>query len=189
MKAEATEAVIEMSSHALEQERVWGLPVDVGIFTNLRKIIWIIRGTMEKYFAAKARLFEGVGAAPPRVAVINTDDEAGMQLVEVAGLSSLMTYGLLGGEYRAEEIVLRAGEMRFLFRTPQGDVGMRSPLTGRVNVYNLLAAACAALARGLTLEEIAAAAEGLGQVPGRFEVVPGSDAAGCYGGGGLCAYR
>ncbi len=63
---------------------------------------------------------------------------------------------------------------------------MRSPLTGRVNVYNLLAASVAALARGLTLEEIAAAARA-GQVPGRFEVVPGSEA-GIYGGGGLCAY-
>ena len=89
-----------------------------------------------------------------------------------------MTYGLLGGEYRAEEIVLHAGETRFLFKTPKGDVAMRSPLTGRVNVYNLLAASCAALARGLTLEEIATAAERLGQVPGRFEVVPGSEAAG-----------
>ncbi len=55
---------------------------------------------------------------------------------------------------------------------------MRSPLTGRVNVYNLLAASCAALARGLTLEEIAGAAAGLRQVPGRFQVVPGSKEAG-----------
>jgi UDP-N-acetylmuramoyl-L-alanyl-D-glutamate--2,6-diaminopimelate ligase len=178
VKVGATEAVMEMSSHALEQERVWGLPVDVGIFTNLTQDHLDYHGTMGKYFAAKARLFEGVGTVAPRVAVVNVDDTAGMQLVEVVGKSSLMTYGLLGGEYRAEEIVLRGGETRFLFRTPKGDVAIRSPLTGRVNVYNLLAASCAALARGLTLEEIAAAAEGLGQVPGRFEVVPGSEAAG-----------
>jgi UDP-N-acetylmuramoyl-L-alanyl-D-glutamate--2,6-diaminopimelate ligase len=178
VKAGATEAVMEMSSHALEQERVWGLPVDVGIFTNLTQDHLDYHGTMEKYFAAKARLFEGVGASPPRVAVVNVDDAAGMQLVEVVGQSSLMTYGLLDGMYRAEEIVLRAGETRFSFKTPKGDVAMRSPLTGRVNVYNLLAASCAALARGVTLEEIAAGAEGLGQVPGRFEVVPGSEAAG-----------
>jgi UDP-N-acetylmuramoyl-L-alanyl-D-glutamate--2,6-diaminopimelate ligase len=176
VKAGATEAVMEMSSHALEQERVWGLPVDVGIFTNLTQDHLDYHGTMDRYFAAKARLFEGVGAVPPRVAVVNVDDTAGMQLLEVAGRSSLMTYGLLGGEYRAEEIVLHAGETQFLFKTPKGDVAMRSPLTGRVNVYNLLAASCAALARGLPLEEIAAAAEGLGQVPGRFEVVPGSAA-------------
>jgi UDP-N-acetylmuramoyl-L-alanyl-D-glutamate--2,6-diaminopimelate ligase len=166
VKAGATEAVMEMSSHALEQERVWGLPVDVGIFTNLTQDHLDYHGTMEAYFEAKARLFEGVGAAAPRVAVVNVDDGAGMRLIGMVGHSSLMTYGLLGGEYRAEEIVLRAGETRFLFKTPKGDVAMRSPLTGRVNVYNLLAASCAALARGLTLEQIVVAAEGLARCRG-----------------------
>jgi UDP-N-acetylmuramoyl-L-alanyl-D-glutamate--2,6-diaminopimelate ligase len=181
VKVGATEAVMEMSSHALEQERVWGLHVDVGIFTNLTQDHLDYHGTMERYFAAKARLFEGVGAAPPRVAVINDDDWwGGEKLAYLVGNSELMRYGLdeTGPEYLAEDLVLRAGETRFIWRTPHGSVAMRSPLTGRVNVYNLLAASCAALARGLTLEEIAAAAEGLGQVPGRFEVVPGSDAAG-----------
>ncbi len=59
-----------------------------------------------------------------------------------------------------------------------GEVAIWSPLTGRVNVYNLLAAACAAHARGLTLEQIAEAAKKLHQVPGRFEVVPGTQEAG-----------
>ncbi len=174
----ATEAVMEMSSHALEQERVWGLPVDVGIFTNLTQDHLDYHGTMQRYFEAKARLFEGVGTHAPRVAVINVDDEAGLRLVDMAGQSTAMRYGLVTGEYRAEEIVLRAGETRFVMKTPHGDVAMRSPLTGRVNVYNLLAASCAALARGLTLKEIATAAEKLGQVAGRFEVVPGSNEAG-----------
>ncbi len=69
--AGATEAVMEMSSHALDQERVWGMPVDVGIFTNLTQDHLDYHGTMERYSAAKARMFEGVGAPPPRVAVIN----------------------------------------------------------------------------------------------------------------------
>ena len=76
----ATEAVMEMSSHALEQERVWRLPVDVAIFTNLTQDHLDYHGTMERYFAAKAKLFEGVGAPPPRVAVINVDDAAGRRL-------------------------------------------------------------------------------------------------------------
>ncbi len=63
VKVGATEAVMEMSSHALEQERVWGLPVDVAIFTNLTQDHLDYHGTMERYFAAKARLFAGVGAA------------------------------------------------------------------------------------------------------------------------------
>jgi UDP-N-acetylmuramoyl-L-alanyl-D-glutamate--2,6-diaminopimelate ligase len=68
---------------------------------------------------------------------------------------------------------------KFTWVNPAGRaIEIESPLTGRVNVYNLLAAATAALARGLSLEEIASAAKGLRQVPGRFEVVPGSREAG-----------
>jgi UDP-N-acetylmuramoyl-L-alanyl-D-glutamate--2,6-diaminopimelate ligase len=170
----ATEAVMEMSSHALEQERVWGLPVDVAMFTNLTQDHLDYHGTMERYFAAKARLFEGVGAAPPRVAVINGDDEFGARLAMGVERSEVMRYGMESGEYRAEDVMLRAGETRFLFKTPDGDAALRSPLTGRVNVYNLLAASCAALARGLTLEEVVAGAAAGAQVPGRFEVVPSS---------------
>ncbi|HEY1994805.1 MAG TPA: UDP-N-acetylmuramoyl-L-alanyl-D-glutamate--2,6-diaminopimelate ligase [Edaphobacter sp.] len=172
---EATEAVMEMSSHALEQERVWGLPVDVAMFTNLTQDHLDYHGTMEKYFAAKARLFEGVGARSPRVAVINADDAWGAQLIGAAARSEVMRYGVESGEYRAEDLTLRAGETTFLFKTPNGDAYVRSPLTGRVNVYNLLAASCAALARGLTLEQVVAGAAAGAQVPGRFEVVPSSN--------------
>ncbi len=176
VKVGATEAAMEMSSHALEQERVWGLPVDVAMFTNLTQDHLDFHGTMERYFEAKAKLFKGVGAPPPRVAVINEDDAWGEQLVRGASNSELMRYGIEKGcEYRAEDVILKAGETRFLFKTPKGDVPIWSPLTGRVNVYNLLAASCAALARGLTLEEIAAGAARGVQVPGRFEVVPSSN--------------
>ncbi len=175
VKVGATEAVMEMSSHALEQERVWGLPVDVAMFTNLTQDHLDFHVTMERYFAAKARLFEGVGAPPPRVAVINEDDGWGERLVGMSSRSEVMRYGMERGEYRAEDVVLRAGETRFVFKTPKGDAAIRSSLTGRVNVYNLLAASCAALARGLTLEQVAAGAAAGVQVPGRFEVVPSSN--------------
>ncbi len=178
VRAGCTEAVMEMSSHALEQERVWGLPVDVAIFTNLTQDHLDYHGTMEAYAAAKARLFEGVGAAAPRVAVINEDDAAAEQMTAAAAGCERMTYGIDGGAWRAMDVVLRAGETRFRWRTAVGVVEMRSPLTGRVNVYNLLAAGCAAYARGLTMEEIAASARELRQVPGRFEVVRGSSGAG-----------
>jgi UDP-N-acetylmuramoyl-L-alanyl-D-glutamate--2,6-diaminopimelate ligase len=175
VKAGATEAVMEMSSHALEQERVWGNPVDVAMFTNLTQDHLDFHGTMERYFLAKARLFEGVGAAPPRVAVINGDDGYGRRLLDMRLRSQMMAYGLESGEYRAEEVRLGAGETQFIFKTPHGDALIRSSLTGRVNVYNLLAASCAALARGLTLEEIVAGAAAGMQVPGRFEVVPSTN--------------
>jgi UDP-N-acetylmuramoyl-L-alanyl-D-glutamate--2,6-diaminopimelate ligase len=86
------------------------------------------------------------------------------------------TYGLKSNyswvpEFRAENLLLGAGETSFDWKTPVGTVEMRSSLTGRVNVYNLLAASCAALARGLSLEQIAEAAGKSRPVPGRFETV------------------
>ncbi len=178
VRAGCTEAVMEMSSHALDQERVWGLPVDVAMFTNLTQDHLDYHGTIERYAEAKARLFAGVGAAAPRVAVINLDDPRGDDMCHEFCGKTLMTYGIDAGEWRATEVVLRAGETRFAWQTPHGVVEIVSPLTGRVNVYNLLAAGCAAFARGLSLDEIAAGAKSLRQVPGRFEVVSGSDAVG-----------
>jgi UDP-N-acetylmuramoyl-L-alanyl-D-glutamate--2,6-diaminopimelate ligase len=127
---------------------------------------------MENYFLAKAKLFQGVGAAAPRVAVVNADDPYAGRLMKRISSPQIMMYGLEYGEYRAEQVQLSAGETRFLFRTPHGDAPVWSPLTGRVNVYNLLAASCAALARGLTLQQVVEGAGGGAQVPGRFEVVP-----------------
>jgi len=176
VKAGATEAVMEMSSHALEQERVWGMPVDVAVFTNLTQDHLDYHGTMENYFAAKRRLFEGVGAPPPRVAVVNADDAYSERLIEGAERSQIVRYGLEGrGDFRAEAVRMLAGETRFRMVTPAGAVEVRSPLTGRVNVYNLLAASAAGWARGLTMDEIVAAASAGAQVPGRFEVVPSSN--------------
>ncbi len=169
----ATEAVIEASSHALEQERVWGVPVDVAVWTNLTQDHLDYHGTMDRYFDAKARLFEGVGTPPPRVAVLNADDAWASALRERNRAAETMRYGIAGGDFRAEAVQIRAGETEFTWKTPAGDVEIRSPLTGRVNVYNLLAASCAALARGLSLQQIAAAAYWLKQVPGRFQVVRG----------------
>jgi UDP-N-acetylmuramoyl-L-alanyl-D-glutamate--2,6-diaminopimelate ligase len=185
VKAGATEAVIEMSSHALEQERVWGIPVDVAIFTNLTQDHLDYHGTMEKYFAAKMRMFEGVGAAAPRIAVVNADDPQGRRIEHLALKAGCQVwcYGNQtadgwGPEFRSENVIMRAGETIFDWQTSLGRVEICSPLTGRVNVHNLLAAMCAVLARGLSLDEISSAARELKQVPGRFQSVPGSAAVG-----------
>jgi UDP-N-acetylmuramoyl-L-alanyl-D-glutamate--2,6-diaminopimelate ligase len=176
VRAGCTEVVMEMSSHALEQERVWGMPVDVAVFTNLTQDHLDYHGTMERYARAKARLFEGVGAGAPRVAVINEDAEyAGLMIDSYRGEEFVVRYGTgEGANHRAEGIEIRPGRTRFEFVTPVGRVEIESPLTGMVNVENLMAAMCAGMARGLTLEEVAAAAKGLKAVPGRFEVVAGS---------------
>jgi UDP-N-acetylmuramoyl-L-alanyl-D-glutamate--2,6-diaminopimelate ligase len=179
VQAGATEAVMEMSSHALEQERVWGIPVDVAIFTNLTQDHLDYHKTMEKYLAAKMRMFEGVGADAPRVAVINADDPAFELISRAAVRSQRMSYSVDGcGDFRAEQVQMHARGTQFSFVTNAGSIEIQSPLTGHINVSNLLAASCAALARGLLVDEIADAACGLKQVPGRFQAVPGSAEAG-----------
>ena len=178
--AGCTEVVMEMSSHALDQERVWGVPVNVAIFTNLTQDHLDYHGTMERYFQAKARLFEGVGSEPPVFAVINQDDAYGPRMIsEARGCGNVWSYAIEGASQGWEEAdfiarMLRcsAGRTIFKLETPQGNATMESPLTGRVNVYNLMAATAAALARAVTLDEAVCAAASLRQVPGRFQTVP-----------------
>jgi UDP-N-acetylmuramoyl-L-alanyl-D-glutamate--2,6-diaminopimelate ligase len=172
--AGATEAVMEMSSHALEQERVWGIPVDVAIFTNLTQDHLDYHGTMERYAAAKVRLFEGVGTEPPRVAVINADDEIGRNIIGSIDPTTVVSYGIDAGRFRAENVSLVAGRTSFDWGTPAGTFSMEYSLTGKVNVYNLMAASCAALARRLSMQEVVEAIHYLTEVPGRFQVVNGS---------------
>ena len=76
----ATEAVMEVSSHALDQERISGLHFDVAIFTNLTRDHLDYHRTMENYFAAKLKLFDGFVGSPPRVAILNQDDAYGTAL-------------------------------------------------------------------------------------------------------------
>jgi UDP-N-acetylmuramoyl-L-alanyl-D-glutamate--2,6-diaminopimelate ligase len=174
VEAGATDGVMEMSSHALEQERVWGLHCDTAIFTNLTQDHLDYHGTMEKYLAAKRRLFEGVGAKPPRAAVLNADDMHSNEMLPTKHSMQTMLYGIDKGDYRAEQIELAAGSTQFILRTPSGSAKVQTHLTGRVNVYNALAAICAAMASGIALEAAAAGAARLDHVPGRFQVVRGN---------------
>ena len=171
----ATEAVMEVSSHALEQGRVHALPFDVGVFTNLTQDHLDFHGSMAKYLAAKRGFFDGSLVPAPRVAVINVEDEYGMEMALAARQSGaeLYSYGLGVGEFRAEDISVTPKGMRFMLQTPWGSSPqpIESRLTGRVNVQNMLAAAAAALARGISLEQVAQGAATLTHVPGRFQTV------------------
>ena len=173
LKAGATEAVMEVSSHGLEQGRVWGLGFDTAIFTNLTRDHLDFHGTMENYFAAKRKLFDGSLQRPPRVAVLNIDDAYGAELALTARAvgSEIFSYGLDVGEFRAGEIRMAASGMSFRLETPTGASEIRTRLTGKVNDYNLLSACAAAYARGLGLDAIASGVASLKCVPGRFETV------------------
>jgi UDP-N-acetylmuramoyl-L-alanyl-D-glutamate--2,6-diaminopimelate ligase len=173
-----TEAVMEVSSHALDQGRVWGIPYDVAIFTNLTQDHLDYHGTMEAYFAAKQKLFDGTQGRAPRVAVLNAEDDTQPALLEIAQAagSEIVSYGVERGDLHARDLHMQPSAMRFNLVTPSGEAPLALPLTGRVNLLNFLAATAAALARGLSLEEIAAIAPHLRAVPGRFEGVDAGQA-------------
>ena len=169
----ATDAVMEVSSHALAQQRVFGVPFDVAVFTNLTRDHLDYHKTMEEYFYAKRVLFEGCGTDPPRAVVTNLDDEYGTQL---AGFSrkrsgTVMTYGWDRGDFHAEKADVTPRGTRFDMITPHEKLPVFSPLIGRVNVYNILAAAAAAFARGCSNEAISRGVAALTHVPGRFQRV------------------
>ena len=169
----ATDAVMEVSSHALAQERVFGVPFDVAVFTNLTRDHLDYHKTMGEYFAAKRVLFEGCGTDPPRASVTNLDDEYGAKLAAFSKKRSavVLTYGWERGDFHAEKVDISPRGTRFDISTPQEKIAAFSPLIGRVNVYNILAAAAACYARGCTAQSIARGIESLTHVPGRFERV------------------
>jgi UDP-N-acetylmuramoyl-L-alanyl-D-glutamate--2,6-diaminopimelate ligase len=169
----ATEAVMEVSSHALAQERVYGIPFDAAVFTNLTRDHLDYHHTMQEYFASKQLLFEGCGTDSPRVAVLNAEDEYGEKLARVSKKrgSELVTYGLTSGDVRADKVDITPRGTRFDLITPEEVVPVFSPLIGRVNVYNILAAAGAAYARTCKPDAIAKGIASLARVPGRFERV------------------
>jgi UDP-N-acetylmuramoyl-L-alanyl-D-glutamate--2,6-diaminopimelate ligase len=168
-----TEAVMEVSSHALEQQRVFGVPFDVAVFTNLTRDHLDYHGTMEEYFRAKQVLFEGCGTEPPRAAVLNIDDEHGRELLKFCKKRSavVLSYGLTAGDFHAEAVEITPRGTRFQMVTPTGKIALWSPLIGNVNVYNVLAACAAGYARDCSAEAIAKGIFDLTSVPGRFERV------------------
>ncbi|HEV2214308.1 MAG TPA: UDP-N-acetylmuramoyl-L-alanyl-D-glutamate--2,6-diaminopimelate ligase [Terracidiphilus sp.] len=170
---DATEFVAEVSSHALDQGRVLGIPFDVAVFTNLTRDHLDYHHTMENYFAAKRLLFDGTQYPVPRVAVLNAEDSYGAQLASVArgAGSEVRTYGLHEGDWRAANIALSPSGASFALQTPLGSAQVSSRLAGEVNILNLLAAACAAHARGVEFAELVAAIPRLSPVPGRFQPV------------------
>jgi UDP-N-acetylmuramoyl-L-alanyl-D-glutamate--2,6-diaminopimelate ligase len=169
----ATELVTEVSSHALDQGRVAGIPFDVAVFTNLTRDHLDYHQTMEKYYAAKRLLFDGSVYPAPRVAVINAHDDRARQLAAAARRAGaeVRTYGISQGDWRAVDHKLTPGGAVFTLETPVGSAPVTSRLAGEVNILNLLAAAAAAHARGLSFDQLTAAIPTLQPVPGRFQPV------------------
>ncbi|MCU1240428.1 MAG: UDP-N-acetylmuramoyl-L-alanyl-D-glutamate--2,6-diaminopimelate ligase, partial [Candidatus Acidoferrum typicum] len=138
-------AVLEASSHSLAMDRLWGCHFAAAVFTNLTREHMDYHKTFEDYFGAKLRLFEGTGAGAPDAAVLNIDDEYGKRLADVA--QNPLTYGLQSGaQLTAKKFQLTFSGVSFTAQTPNGKIEIESPLVGRINVYNILAAIGAAQA-------------------------------------------
>jgi len=135
--AGGSHSVLEVSSHSLAFERVWGCHFAAAIFTNLTRDHLNFHKTFEDYFAAKRRLFEGSGAGAPDVAVINADDSYATRLEGLA--KRTVTYGLKGEpDLTTKKFALSFKGLQFTAQTPAGKIEVRSPLVGRINVYNIL---------------------------------------------------
>ncbi|SIT00162.1 UDP-N-acetylmuramoyl-L-alanyl-D-glutamate--2,6-diaminopimelate ligase [Alicyclobacillus vulcanalis] len=173
----ATHAVMEVSSHALVERRAAGVSFACAAFTNLTQDHLDFHGTMERYAAAKALLFSrlgnGIGDDPSRAvhAVINADDPYAPVMAE-ASAAPILTYGIdRDADVRAREVQLSASGARFAVQSPAGLLNIETPLIGRFNVYNTLAAVAIALVEGLAPADIEQAIRSYPSVPGRMERV------------------
>ena len=169
-QAGAEYACIEVSSHALEQGRVQGVDFHMALFTNLSRDHLDYHGDMEAYGAAKALLFDRQGL---RFAVINQDDAFGRRLLQRlrrrGDAPRLLSFGLEGGDVRASELSPQRDGLRLRVRTRTGEIGFHSPLFGRFNGSNLVAALAVLLACGLDAAKAAACLARVEPVQGRME--------------------
>jgi UDP-N-acetylmuramoyl-L-alanyl-D-glutamate--2,6-diaminopimelate ligase len=173
--AGAAAIVMEVSSHALEQKRVDGCCFDVGLFTNLTRDHLDYHLTMEAYLESKSRLFSellaGDRTKPLRRAVVNRDDPYGSAIAGAA-VCPVILYGLeKGAAVTATNVKFSQDGIEGVLVTPVGRALFRSPMLGRFNLCNILAAAAAGVALDLPLEAIRRGIEGHRRVPGRLERV------------------
>jgi UDP-N-acetylmuramoyl-L-alanyl-D-glutamate--2,6-diaminopimelate ligase len=160
---------LEASSHALHQRRLEGVPVDVGVFTNLTRDHLDYHGTMEAYRDAKALLIGLLGATG--TAVVNADDAAWTALPAAPHTLRFSAGAADRADVRAATVHFSATSTAFTIETSAGRAHVVLPLLGDFNVANATGAAAAALALGLPLETVAERLSTLPQVPGRLEVL------------------
>jgi UDP-N-acetylmuramoyl-L-alanyl-D-glutamate--2,6-diaminopimelate ligase len=165
--------VMEVSSHALAQGRADAVRFEAAVFTNLSRDHLDFHGDMDRYFAAKRKLF----SSSPRAAVLNLDDPYGRLLAHdrlLSGGPKVTTFSVRGDEsadFRAAEIECGVDAVRFRCESPNRVVDVTLPLIGEFNVANALAALATTHALGIDLPHAAAALASAEPVPGRFEPV------------------
>jgi UDP-N-acetylmuramoyl-L-alanyl-D-glutamate--2,6-diaminopimelate ligase len=170
-------AAMEVSSHALAQERVRGIEWNVTVFTNLTQDHLDFHGTMENYFEAKAKLFTALASQEQKtkpVAIVNVDDRYGQRLLDKLGKSvPVVTYGMgLRADFRASNYRAEFTGTSYQLDARGKSYLVRLPLIGRFNVTNSIGALAAAEALGINLRSAVLSLGKAPQVPGRLELVP-----------------
>jgi UDP-N-acetylmuramoyl-L-alanyl-D-glutamate--2,6-diaminopimelate ligase len=168
-------AVMEASSQAMDFHRCDALEYAVAVFSNLTRDHLDYHVTMENYWYAKQRLFDGRLGTKPKTSIINMDDPYGVELAEQLERDGLrvVRYAVKAeADVTARDAQFSLDGMKFNLRTPAGAVEFRSPLVGPPHIYNTLAAVASGLALGYDLEVITRALERCTGAPGRFERVP-----------------
>lgn len=172
-------AVMEVSSHGLDQGRVNGMRFDVALFTNLSRDHLDYHGDMASYGAAKAKLFQWPGL---KYAVLNLDDAFGAELAANLGCSGVQTVGYGFGDsaascairLQARNLSVSADGIRFEIATPWGRAEVASPLLGRFNASNLLGVLAVLLVSGVSLQDAVASLASLDAPAGRLQRLGGS---------------
>ncbi|MGI6328438.1 MAG: UDP-N-acetylmuramoyl-L-alanyl-D-glutamate--2,6-diaminopimelate ligase [Dethiobacteria bacterium] len=171
-----TYAIMEVSSHALELNRVSGCDFDIAVMTNITGDHYDFHKTQERYLSAKAKLFSQLGGSflkgpLPRFAVLNRDDPHFEYLFRHSTVQSI-SYGIRNpADVEAKSIEVKEDGISFLLCSPWGTEEIVLNLTGYFNLYNALAAATVALIEGVSLSTIKDALAEMRGVPGRFERV------------------
>lgn len=160
---------MEVSSHALDQARVHGIAFDAAVFTNITRDHLDYHGTMEEYFAAKAKLVSYLKTTG--VAVVNADQP---EWLDLPVAPRLVTYGIESGDVRAQDIAFDATGSSWTLSVGEESASVRLPLVGDFNVINAVAAAAAALSFGIPLHALAHSLATVPQVPGRLELIASS---------------
>ncbi|MFC0301509.1 UDP-N-acetylmuramoyl-L-alanyl-D-glutamate--2,6-diaminopimelate ligase [Virgibacillus soli] len=184
VEKDVEQVIMEVSSHALDQGRVYGCDYDIAVFTNLSQDHLDYHKDMADYLRAKSLLFAQLGntyGEHEKFAVINADDTSA-SLLEKSTAQQILTYACEeDADIKAENIRLHLTGTTFDLKTPVGTIEINSSLIGLFNVYNMLAASGAAIAAHVPLSTIKLALEHLTGVNGRFESVVCDDIDQPYG--------
>ncbi|MBR2641298.1 UDP-N-acetylmuramoyl-L-alanyl-D-glutamate--2,6-diaminopimelate ligase [Candidatus Saccharibacteria bacterium] len=152
--------VLEVTSHALAEYRTLGIPIEIGVFTNLTHDHLDYHKTFKNYRAAKGKLFKKASYS-----ILNADDSATNYYKKIS--HSYITYGIKNGQKRAKDIELAVNGIKYSF----GDINIESSIPGEFNVYNSMAAALVGQKIGLSNEQIVSGIKSLTTVEGRMNTI------------------